>query len=136
MPDINDAFPSKYLRASDLGDDAVLVTIARIAIETFVSRETNKPESKPIIFFHEFEKGLLLNKTNSKKISTLLKSSDTDDWAHQQIQIYATETQFGADTVPCIRVKQAALPTKAQKAKFPPPAAPPEREPGDEADPF
>ena len=137
MPDINAAFPSKYLRATDLGDDAVLVTIDRVTNERLKNQQ-GVEESRPAIHFHEFpNKPLVLNKTNAKKIATLLKSTDTDDWEHQQVQLYATETQFGADTVACIRVKQAALPNKAQKAKFAvPPQAPIEREPGDEADPF
>jgi hypothetical protein len=123
MADINSQFPSKYLRATDLGDDAVLVTIDRVVPEVIKNTQTGRDEQKPAIYFHEFpNKPLILNKTNAKKISTLLKTGETDDWPQQQIQIFATETQFGADTVPCIRVKQAALPTKAQKAKFPPPA--------------
>lgn len=123
MADINAQFPSKYLRAADLGDDAVLVTIDRVGTESIKNTQTGQDERKPAIHFHEFpNKPLVLNKTNAKKISTLLKSSDTDDWPQQQIQIFATETQFGADTVPCIRVKQAAVPTKKDKAKFPPPA--------------
>lgn len=118
MADINSQFPSKYLRATDLGDDAVLVTIEKVVPEMIKNTQTNQNEQKPAIYFHEFpNKPLILNKTNAKKISTLLKTGETDDWAHQQVQLYATETQFGADTVPCIRVKQAALPTKAQKAK-------------------
>jgi hypothetical protein len=121
MPDINAQFPSKYLRATDLGDDAVLVTIERVGFETIKNTQTGMDERKPSLHFHEFpNKPLVLNKTNAKKISQLLKSSDTDDWDHKQIQIYATETQFGADTVACIRVKQAALPTKKQAAKFAP----------------
>lgn len=118
MPDINAQFPSKYLRAHDLGDDAVVVTIDRVGFETIKNTQTGLDERKPSLHFHEFPgKPLVLNKTNAKKISTLLKSSDTDDWPHQQIQIYATETQFGADTVACIRVKQAAVPTKKQDAR-------------------
>jgi hypothetical protein len=132
MADINAAFPSKYLRAADLGDDAVVVTIDRITNERLKNQQ-GVEESRPAIHFHEFpNKPLVLNKTNAKKISQLLKSTDTDDWEHQQVQLYATETQFGADTVACIRVKQAVLPTKKQKDKYAqPPSANPAPDPDD-----
>ena len=133
MADINSQFPSKYLRAHDLGDDAVLVTIERVGSEIIKNTQTGMDEKKPALYFHEFpNKPLVLNKTNAKKISTLLKTGETDDWPQQQIQIYATETQFGADTVACIRVKQAALPTKKQTAKYAsPPSANPAPDPDD-----
>ena len=126
MPNINDSFSSKYLKASDIGTegDSAVVTINRVVTEMIKNRETNQNESKPVVTFRELEKPLILNKTNAKKIESLLKSDDTDDWEGKQVQLYATETQFGADTVACIRVKQAALPTKKEKAKFTPPPSP------------
>lgn len=134
MPNINDAFSSKYLRASDIGPEgsAAVVTILRVTSETIKNRETNQNETKPTLEFREFDKPLVLNKTNAKKIASLLKSDDTDDWINRQVQLYATETQYGSDTVACIRVRQAAVPTPAQKAKFaapPPPPAPAEDDP-------
>jgi hypothetical protein len=119
MPDINASFSSKYLRAADIGPEgsSLLVTIARISQES-MKNQAGQTEMKPIVFFRELgDKGLVLNKTNAKKISTLMKSSDTDDWIDQPIQLFSTETEFGGDTIACIRVKQAALPTKAQDAR-------------------
>jgi hypothetical protein len=116
MPNINDQFPSKYLRASDFDEEGAIVTIASVRQETMKNRD-GRDEIKPILFFREHEQGLVLNKTNAKKISTLLKSEDTDDWVDAQVRIYATETQFGADTVACLRFRQAALPTKKQDAR-------------------
>jgi hypothetical protein len=119
MPNINDAFSSKYLRANDIGSegDSAVVTILRVGSESIKNRETNQNETKPTLEFREFDKPLVLNKTNAKKIAQLLKSDDIDDWIDKQIQLYATETQYGSDMVACIRVKQAALPTKKQDAR-------------------
>lgn len=103
MPNIDNVFPSNYLKASDLGDASPAVTIDRVEIEA-IGR--NK-EMKPVIYFQGKEKGLVLNKTNAKKIADLTGSKDTDDWSGCRIRIYATETEFGGETVECIRIKAA-----------------------------
>lgn len=101
---IDSAFPSKYLKASDLGDASPSVTIDRVEVEP-VGRDR---EIKPVLYFRGKAKGLILNKVNAKKIAELTGSKDTEDWAGCQIRIYATETEFGSETVECIRVKAAA----------------------------
>ena len=106
---IDSAFPSNYLKASDLGDKSPVVTIDRIEVEP-IGRDK---EMKPVIYFQGKEKGLVLNKTNAKKIAELTGSKDTDDWAGCQIRIYATETEFGGETVECVRIKAAGAAVKA-----------------------
>lgn len=101
---IDQAFPSNYLKASDLGDKSPVVTIDRVEIEA-VGRDK---EMKPVLYFKGKEKGVVLNKTNSNMIATLTGSRDTDDWTGCQIRIYATTTEFGGETVECIRVKGVA----------------------------
>lgn len=120
---INDAFPSNYLKASDLGDVQPVVVIDRVEIEP-VGRDK---EMKPIVFFKGKQKGLVLNKTNSKKIAEIASSPDTDDWAGISVKLYATETEFGGETVECIRIKAAKPQAAPRRAATPPPA---EREPG------
>jgi hypothetical protein len=109
---IDSAFPSNYLKASDLGSAAPVVTIERIEIEP-IGRDR---EMKPVLYFAGKEKGLVLNKTNAKKIAELTGSKDTDEWAGCQIRIYATETEFSGETVECIRVKAAAAAAKPKPA--------------------
>ena len=50
----------------------------------------------------------------AKKIAELTGSKDTDDWAGCQVRIYATETEFGGETVECIRIKGAGAPQQAR----------------------
>lgn len=125
---INDAFPSNYLKASDLGDRQPVVTIDRVEIEP-IGRDR---EMKPVLFFHGKQKGLVLNKTNSKKIAEIAGSPDTDDWAGVAVVIYATETEFGGETVECIRIKTTK--PKAAARNRPAPVTPPptERQPGED----
>jgi hypothetical protein len=72
---------------------------------------------KPVVYFRGKEKGVVLNKTNSNMIATLTGSRDTDDWAGCQIRLYATTTEFGGETVECIRVKGVGGKPAAAKPK-------------------
>jgi len=110
---IDSAFPSKYLKASDLGENQPVVTIDRVEVEP-IGRDR---EMKPVVYFKGKEKGVVLNKTNARKIAELAGSSDTDDWNGVQVRLYATETEFGGETFECIRIKAAgaAKPKPAPK---------------------
>ena len=104
MPNINDAFPSNYLKASDLGGRQVVVTIDRVEFEP-VGRDK---EVKPVLYFVGKTKGVVLNKTNGRKITEITGSAMTEEWVGSAITIYPTETEFAGETVECIRVKPVA----------------------------
>lgn len=111
---INDAFPSHYLKASDLGEAQPVVTIDRVEVEP-VGRGK---EMKPVVYFAGKQKGMVLNKTNSKKIAEIASSPDTDDWRGVEIKLFTTEVDFQGETVEAIRVK-APLATKAKPKPAP-----------------
>lgn len=116
-PNINDAFPSNYIKASDLqGRDAV-VTINRVDFEA-VGRER---EMKAVVYFEGKQKGMVLNKTNAKKIIEISGSAITEEWPGTQIKIYPTETEFAGETVDCIRVKSVGRPAMGRMIKADPP---------------
>jgi hypothetical protein len=117
MANINDAFPSNYLKASDLGGGQPIVTIDRVEFEA-VGREK---EMKPIVYFVGKDKGIVLNKTNARNIANLVGSSETDEWSGFRIKLFATNVEFQGETVEAIRIK-AAPPNGAGK---PAPVAPP-----------
>lgn len=128
MPNINDSFPSNYLKASDLKGSEVVVTIDRVAFEP-VGRQK---EMKAVVYFKGKEKGMVLNKTNATKVTALAGSALTEDWDGIRIKLYPTETEFGGETVECIRVKNA--PANGQPRQQPKPAPEPEPEPVDESE--
>lgn len=117
---INDAFPSNYLKASDLGDAQPVVTIDRVEIEP-VGRDK---DMKPVVYFAGKQKGIVLNKTNSKKIAEIAGSNDTDDWHGVQVKLYATEVEFQGETVEAIRIKAPTKPPAARAVARPAPRAP------------
>lgn len=122
MPNINEAFPSKYLKAADLKGRSVVVTIDRVEYEA-VGQDR---QMKPVLYFRGKEKGIVLNKTNANKIIQLTESPVTEDWSGFTVLIYPSETTFQGDVVDCIRVKGA--PNGARAAKpAPPPEPPPEQ---------
>jgi hypothetical protein len=113
MGNINDAFPSLYLKAADLRGQAAVVTIERVEFEP-VGRAR---EMKAVVYFVGKSKGLIVNKTNAKKLTELANSPLTEDWAGVAITLYPTETEFSGETVDCIRIKAAA----PRQAKLPTP---------------
>ena len=125
MPNINDAFPSKFMKASDLQGTEPIVTIDRVDFEP-VGRDR---EMKAVLYFAGKTKGLVLNKTNATKISQLVGSDLTEEWTGQRVRLYATETTFGGETVDCIRIKPVGKQAISMTAPTPKPAprqAPPE----------
>jgi hypothetical protein len=98
---INAAFPSKYLKSSEVPEDGITVTIDRVEIEDV----DGKGARKPVLYFRKAKKGMALNVTNSKKIAALLGTAETDDWPGHAITIYQSETDYQGETVACVRVR-------------------------------
>ena len=118
---INDAFPSKYLKAGDLPDEgSQSVTIEKIALEE-IGRDR---ETKPVIYFEEFNKALVCNKTNARTIARALGSEDFDDWIAQKINLYRAEVEFQGEMVEAIRVKVRADPASLKLRRADKPAKP------------
>lgn len=117
MANINDAFPSNYLKASDLKGAQPVVAIDRVEFEP-VGRQR---EMKPILYLVGKEKGIVLNKTNASHIANLAGTPETDEWHGIRVKLYATHVEFQGETVEAIRIK--AAPPQAQAR--PQPAAPP-----------
>ena len=116
---IDGAFPSNYLKASDLQGKATTVTMDRVEIEELKSRKGN--DTKPILYFMGKEKGLVLNKTNSRAIAQIY-GNETDDWSGQPVELYTAMVDFAGDTVEAIRVR---APRKRNGAERPAPAPAP-----------
>ena len=100
---INEAFPSKYLKASDLQGRNVTVKMDRVEFEVISN------DKKLILYFQGKQKGMVLNKTNANNISKIY-GTDTDAWAGQEIVLFEAMVDFQGETVPAIRVKAPVKP--------------------------
>jgi arabinogalactan endo-1,4-beta-galactosidase len=108
---MSSAFPSTYLKCSDLQERNVKVIMDRVEFEEIGG------DQKPVLYFEGKEKGLVLNKTNSNNI-TAAYGDETDDWQGREIILYPAMTDFQGKTVPCIRVRSPAV---KDRAPLPPP---------------
>lgn len=114
---INNAFPSKWLKSGDIEGDDLVLTIARVEIETVGQGED--AEQKPIVYFDETEKGLVLNKTNADSIARL-HGPETDAWTGKRIALFSTEVDFGGKQTLALRVRlKSPQPNKAAAAADP-----------------
>ena len=95
---INDAFPSKYLKASDLQGRAVSVVIKSI------EHGDAEMDNKPIVYFEGKDKGLVLNKTNAMSISSDY-GPETNGWIGKTIELFSQKVQFNNQMVDSIRVR-------------------------------
>ena len=112
---INNAFPSKYLKSGDIPEDADLVLTIREVVQEEIGQGEDA-EQKPIIYFTEQPKGLVLNKTNAQSIAKLY-GPETDGWVGKRIGLFATEVDFAGKQTLALRVR-----LKAPKAATPPTA--------------
>jgi hypothetical protein len=127
MANINEAFPSNYLKASDLKGAQPIVVIDRVEFEP-VGRQK---EMKPILYFDGKEKGMVLNKTNANAVIALAGTTETDDWHGIRIRLFATHVEFQGESVEAIRIKAAPANAAARVA---PPPPPPDVQPLDDSD--
>ena len=95
--DINQAFPSKYLKASDIEGQRATVTISS------ATQEELGGDLKVILYFQGKEKGMVLNKTNAYTISAMY-GPITENWIGRQIELFATMVTFQGQPVPALRV--------------------------------
>lgn len=115
---IDQAFPSKYLKASDLPEEG---STAYVIEDVRVEEIGREKQPKPVIYFDDEDKGFVANKTNCNTIAKLTGSRDTEGWIGKTIRLYRTEVEFGGEMVESIRVSikpsKSAAPLKPVQPK-------------------
>lgn len=95
---MSEEFPSKYLKATDLQNREVKVTMAH------VEREKIGDDFKPVLYFKGKEKGIVLNKTNAGTIVDAY-GDDSDDWVDQELILFSVMVDFQGKVGPAIRCR-------------------------------
>lgn len=98
---VNEAFPSKYLKASDLDGKKIRVMVANVVMEEVGDG------AKPVAYFSGKKKGLVLNKTNAMIIASGY-GPETSGWEGAEIDLYPGKTQFNGQMVDCLKVEVPA----------------------------
>lgn len=115
MVDVRKMYEKDFIYAYDLEGRDVTVTIERVVAGS-ISGKGGKSSKKPVVYFRGSRKGLGLCITNARTIAQLFGSFDSDKWIGKAITLYPTTTQFGGDTVECIRIRPVA-PSPSKKAE-------------------
>lgn len=111
MAHIDEFFPGKYLKAADLAGGEFKISMKGITVEEMESDRGT--ESKPVLYFHGTDKGLVLNKTNAHAISDS-HGYNYLEWDGRQITLFEAEVDAFGKKVPAIRVR--VTPENMQKS--------------------
>jgi hypothetical protein len=99
---ISTAFPSKYLRASDVDEmgGQLTYTIRKVVMEE-VGQDR---QEKPVMYFKQVQMGLVLNRTNAARLSASL-GDETSAWTDRQIVLETEQVPMRGQLVNSIRVR-------------------------------
>ena len=118
---ISDMVPSSYLKQSDFDESGLIVTIKSLEHKN-VARDDEAPEEKWIIYFNEFDRGLVLNTTNINALAKACDADDTDNWPGKEVVVYVDpNVGFGGKTTGGLRIKKYSAPAAPKVAAKPRP---------------
>jgi hypothetical protein len=95
----SEAVPSKFLKATDIGQRQVKLTILRISME-----EVEVGKTKPILYFTKSKRGLVLNKTNGLLLAAAY-GDEMDRWAGKELILYSMKVPMQGKIVDALRVE-------------------------------
>ena len=122
---INNAFPSDYLKCADLQGRTLRATIANVRMV-----EIGK-DTKPALYFHGKQKGLILNKTKSMTLADAW-GPETDNWINRDVSLRPTRVPFEGkmtDSIalePVMEAVHGEAPQSVVQQSPQPPQAPPQ----------
>ena len=97
---INEAFPSSYLKADDLQGKRIKAKLDRVE-----QGDEQSTGGKPVLYFEGKEKGMVLNKTNAMALAGDF-GPDTDTWKGKEVELYTIDTTFNGKNVKGLRVSK------------------------------
>jgi hypothetical protein len=104
MAKIGEMIESKYLKQSDV-EDEIVVTVEKVG-KANVAKKGDEPEYKWLVRFKEFEKPMVLNSTNIKRLAKACDSDDTDGWIGKQAVLYVDpDVEFAGNIVGGLRIR-------------------------------
>jgi hypothetical protein len=91
----------RYLRAADITAQSITYTIAACR-EEHVGKDR---EPKPVLYFEEQRRGLVLNITNWDTLAELF-GEESDGWVGQQVTLFTTTGDYKGKTWVGIRLRK------------------------------
>ena len=105
----NEAFPAKYLKATDVKAKPIVTVISHLAQEKV--GKGSDAEEKHVLHFED-QKPLVLNRTNWDTLEEAF--GDSDDWPGNKVKLRSVRTQYQGKSVDGLRV-EAIIPKPAPK---------------------
>ena len=100
----SEEFPGKYLKAADIAPHNPPVTVTMTNVDREQVKNKQGTETVLVLYFAEFEKGMILKKINGKVIAAKY-GDNMDDWEGHQIDLLIREQEFGGEVYEVIRVQ-------------------------------
>jgi len=103
-PDARDFLGGNYLRKEDVSGPttATIEDVRSVAV-------SNADRKKLVVWFREIAKPLILNKTNTRKMVDIFRSTDTSTWRGQITLYVEASVQYGGILVGGIRIQPAVV---------------------------
>jgi hypothetical protein len=95
----SDAFPSKYLKSSDVKSKQQIATISSLETEE-VGQDKKE---KPVLHFENGVKPMVVNRTNFETLEEAF--GDSDDWPGHKVKIFCARTSYQGKKTDGIRVE-------------------------------
>lgn len=105
----NDALPSKYLNAADIGAGTFTLTVVSVIME----KMENDGAMKPVMSFQGAQKSMPINATNWDNMAVVY-GDESDNWIGKQIEMYTEATRMPNGTpTRGVRIRPVAGPATA-----------------------
>lgn len=91
---------SKYMNAAYLKGKARTVQMDYVEMELL----RGDKEKKPILYFSDCDKPMVLNQTNGKVIVSLYGDL-MENWPDRRITLFPTTCEVSGEVVPCVRIR-------------------------------
>ena len=103
-------FPDEYLKGPDI-EAGEVVTITHVTDE----RVGEDQELKPVLYIEEYDRGIILNKTNARTLARILGDDETL-WPGKKIVVITVPTRNPQTGEDCDAIRMQAVPAAKKKA--------------------
>jgi len=97
--DMSEFTAGKYQKAADFEGEEPREVVIRAVKKEAVGQ---KQELKPVVYLQGEDRGIILNKTNSKMLVALL-GKESNGWVGQRVMLAVQQVDFQGDSVPGFR---------------------------------
>lgn len=105
---LNNMFPRKYASGADLNGQSVTVTVQSMTIDKLSPHPGQPPMDRYILHFAETQKGVILSRTLTEQIASILHSDDTEEWIGRKITLFPQPLTVAGKSRIAIRAKKPA----------------------------